>query len=52
MNAKQNKVILTCTECLNRNYTTTINKLTHHERLEVNKYCKHCNKHTLHRETK
>ncbi|NLC05242.1 MAG: 50S ribosomal protein L33 [Erysipelothrix sp.] len=48
----KNKVILTCTVCLNRNYTTTINKLTHRERLEVKKYCKHCDQHTLHRETK
>ena len=29
------KVILTCTECLSRNYTTTKNKKTHNERIEL-----------------
>lgn len=46
------KIILVCTECLSRNYTTTKNKLTAVKRLEMNKFCKNCNKHTLHRETK
>lgn len=46
------KVVLACTECLNRNYTTTKNVAKNNERLEINKYCKYCNKHVLHRETK
>lgn len=46
------KVILACTECLNRNYNTTKNKETQTERIEVRKFCKNCGKHTLHRETK
>lgn len=46
------KVSLACSECLNRNYTTTKNKYTHPERLEIKKFCKRCEKHTLHRETK
>lgn len=46
------KVILTCTVCLSRNYTTKRNKKTHSERLELNKYCKTCGRHTLHKETK
>ena len=46
------KVILTCTECLSRNYTTTRNKKTRAERLELNKYCKKCGKYTVHKETK
>lgn len=46
------KVILACTECQNRNYTTNKNVSTNQERLEVKKYCKHCQKHVLHRETK
>jgi large subunit ribosomal protein L33 len=46
------KVILTCTECLSRNYTTTKNKKTHLERIELSKFCKKCGKHTLHKETK
>ena len=41
------KVILTCTECLSRNYTTTRNKKTHTERLELNKYCKKCGKYII-----
>lgn len=46
------KVILTCTECLSRNYTTTRNRKTRTERLELNKFCKKCGKKTLHKETK
>ncbi|NLW28828.1 MAG: 50S ribosomal protein L33 [Erysipelothrix sp.] len=52
MSSRENKVILVCTECLNRNYQTSINKKNHRERLEISKYCKHCKKHTLHKETK
>ncbi len=46
------KVILVCSECLSRNYTVTKNARTNTERLELNKFCKRCNKHTLHKETK
>ncbi len=46
------KIILVCSECMNRNYTTTKNKQTSKERLELNRYCPHCNKHTLHKESK
>lgn len=45
-------ITLGCTECKNRNYTTTKNKQTIKERLEMKKYCKFCKEHTLHRETK
>ena len=45
------KVILVCTECLSRNYTTQKNRNSA-ERLELNKFCPKCNKHTLHKETK
>lgn len=51
MSMKQ-KVILVCTECLSRNYSITKNKRTNVARLELNKFCKKCGKHTLHRETK
>ena len=50
--AKETKVILTCTECLSRNYVTHRNPNTHNQRLELMKYCKKCGKHTLHKETK
>ncbi|HEY8436238.1 MAG TPA: 50S ribosomal protein L33 [Haloplasmataceae bacterium] len=46
------KVILICTECLSRNYTTTKNKESMKKRLEIRKFCKTCNKHTVHKESK
>ena len=46
------KVVLTCTECLSRNYTTEKNKKPNTQRLEIKKYCPKCGKHTLHKETK
>ncbi|HIZ77740.1 MAG TPA: 50S ribosomal protein L33 [Firmicutes bacterium] len=45
-------IILACTECKNRNYTTDKNKKNNPDRLEVKKYCPHCKTHTLHKETK
>ncbi len=45
-------ITLACTKCKRRNYTQTKNKRTHSEKLEVKKYCKHCRKHTKHKETK
>ena len=46
------KITLACTECKQRNYNTTKNKKNDPDRLEMNKYCKFCRKHTLHKETK
>ncbi len=46
------KITLACTECRQRNYNTTKNKKNDPDRLEMNKYCRFCRKHTLHRETK
>ena len=52
------QVILECTEQkasgvpgMSR-YITTKNKKNDPDRLEMNKYCKFCRKHTLHKETK
>ncbi|MCP4570113.1 MAG: 50S ribosomal protein L33 [FCB group bacterium] len=45
-------VILACAECKRRNYTTTKNKKTHPDRMEYSKYCRFCNKHTPHKETR
>jgi large subunit ribosomal protein L33 len=45
-------VTLTCTVCKQRNYTTTKNKKTTPDKLEFKKYCRFCQKHTPHRETK
>ncbi|ELK46912.1 UNVERIFIED_CONTAM: 50S ribosomal protein L33 [Halobacillus marinus] len=46
------KVILACTQCLSRNYSSYTNRSNQSERLEVRKFCKNCGSHTLHRETK
>ena len=45
-------VTLACTECKQRNYTTTKNKKNTPDKLEFSKYCRFCRKHTPHRETK
>ncbi|HEY3249852.1 MAG TPA: 50S ribosomal protein L33 [Ignavibacteria bacterium] len=52
--AKEGRLIITleCTNCKNRNYSTTKNKTKHSGRVEYKKYCRFCNKHTLHKETK
>lgn len=52
MTNKRKKVILVCTECLSRNYSTYVNHLKAEDRLEIKKFCKKCGKHTLHRETR
>ena len=46
------KIVLACTECKQRNYTTMKNKKNDPDRLEMKKYCRFGRKHTLHRETK
>ncbi len=43
---------MSCSECKNRNYSTTKNKQKTPDRLEMKKYCRFCRKHTLHKETK
>ena len=43
------KVILACTECKQRNYNTMKNKRTSPDMIELMKYCKFCNKETLHK---
>ncbi len=45
------KIILICEECLSRNYSTTKNK-DDKVRMSVKKYCKVCDKHTLHKQSK
>ncbi len=46
------KITLVCQECKQRNYDTVKNKKNDPDRLEMNKYCRFCRKHTLHKETK
>ncbi|MFC4075433.1 50S ribosomal protein L33 [Salinithrix halophila] len=45
-------VTLACTECKERNYSTTKNKRKHPDRMEFRKFCPRCNGHKQHRETK
>ena len=46
------KVVLALSEWWLCNYNTKKNKKNDPDRLEMNKYCRFCKKHTLHRETK
>ena len=45
-------LLLQCTECKSRNYSTLKNKKNTPDKLELSKYCRHCRKHTAHKETK
>lgn len=45
-------ITLKCTECGNENYRTEKNKKKDPERKELKKYCRHCRKKTVHKETK
>ncbi|RKL65311.1 50S ribosomal protein L33 [Salipaludibacillus neizhouensis] len=46
------KVTLACEYCHSRNYSTTKTTQGRTERLQINKYCSTCEKHTTHSETK
>ena len=46
------KGTLRCNECKQRNYNTIKNKKNTPDKLELNKYCPFCRKHTVHTETK
>ena len=45
-------IYLACTECKERNYTSSKNKRNDPGRLEFNKFCPRCRQHRAHRETK
>ncbi|MDA8388196.1 MAG: 50S ribosomal protein L33 [Nitrospiraceae bacterium] len=45
-------LLLQCGVCRNRNYSTMKNKKNTPDKLEIKKYCRHCRKHTAHKETK
>ena len=46
------KVTMACSECKQRNYNSMKNKKNDPDRLDMNKYCRFCKKHTQHKETK
>ena len=45
-------LFLECPECGNRNYRTDKNTAPNIPKLEVSKFCRHCRKHTVHKERK
>jgi large subunit ribosomal protein L33 len=45
-------ITLACTDCKQRNYTTTKNRRLTPGRLEKKKFCRFEKKHTLHREVR
>jgi large subunit ribosomal protein L33 len=45
-------ITLQCTACKRKNYSSTRNKKTQTDKLEVKKYCPFCRKHVLHKEGK
>ncbi|MBI3335483.1 MAG: 50S ribosomal protein L33 [Candidatus Portnoybacteria bacterium] len=49
---QENLIQLRCGECKRTNYWTRKNKKTVQRKLELKKYCPHCQKHTLHKEVK
>ncbi|MBI4041163.1 MAG: 50S ribosomal protein L33 [Deltaproteobacteria bacterium] len=49
---ERNIILLTCSQCKSRNYSTTRTKKTGQEKLKIKKYCEKCHQHTEHKETK
>jgi large subunit ribosomal protein L33 len=45
-------ISMACSVCKRRNYSTMKNKKNDPDRLERNKYCRFCHKHTSHKEVK
>ncbi|MCL5673428.1 MAG: 50S ribosomal protein L33 [bacterium] len=45
-------ITLACSQCKQRNYTTTKNKKSTTDKLLLKKYCKFCKTHTEHKETR
>ncbi len=54
MAKKTNKILiaLKCSECGDKNYTTTKNKKNTTGKLKLKKYCPRLRKHTVHKEVK
>jgi large subunit ribosomal protein L33 len=48
----RDQITLECTQCKERNYSTTKNKRKHPQRVEYKKYCPRCDAHTAHKETR
>ena len=52
MAANREIITLQCTECKRRNYSSTKNKKTTTEKIELKKFCGFDRRHTVHREAK
>ncbi len=54
MAKKENRryINLECSVCKNKNYTTEKNFINSTEKIEINKFCNTCKKHTSHKEVK
>lgn len=50
--SQDNLIKLECKDCKQVNYFSRKNKKILKNRLEMKKFCKHCGKHTMHKETK
>jgi large subunit ribosomal protein L33 len=49
---KRPPITLACEVCKRRNYVTVKNRANTRERLALKKYCRWCQQHTAHRETR
>ena len=49
--SKEKLIWLECSECQNKNYTT-FNSKKQEKKIELKKFCKSCQKHTLHKQVK
>ena len=43
-------ITLSCTDCRERNYTSSKNRRNDTQRIELKKYCSRCHGHKVHRE--
>ncbi|MFH0988294.1 MAG: 50S ribosomal protein L33 [Parcubacteria group bacterium] len=50
--SQDNLIKLECKECRHVNYFSKRNKKTLKQKLDLKKYCRHCRKHTPHKEAK
>jgi large subunit ribosomal protein L33 len=45
-------ILFQCAECKNKNYSSMKNKKNTTDKLQRKKYCRSCQRHTMHKETK
>ncbi len=50
--SQDNLIKFECKDCKRINYYSKKNKKIIKQRLELKKFCKHCKKHTIHKEVK